>query len=161
MRYLALISLFAVSPLAFADGGAVQFQRDAGPFIVTVFAPAPLRVGPVDFSVLIQSRGTLEPVLDARVSIQLDDGVAVHATRDQAQNKLLYATTMDLHTAGRHSFTAAVKSASYEGRVAGDLNVAPPSSVAAGYRGYFSIPPLCMIIFGLREWLLRRGPSRR
>ena len=41
-----------------ADGGTLRTRQQAGPFIVSIFtAPEPLRAGPVDVSVLVQSSG--------------------------------------------------------------------------------------------------------
>ena len=52
--------------LLFADGGIVQFQKQAGPFFVTVFsAPVPLRVGAADLSVMVQKADDRSEVLDA------------------------------------------------------------------------------------------------
>ena len=55
-----------------ADGGAIQFQGDAGPFHVTVFTMPPiLSAGPVDVTVLVQDRSKLNPLLDANVTLDL------------------------------------------------------------------------------------------
>src|SRR6266481_691138 len=55
-----------------ADGGAIQFQGDPGPFHVTVFTLPPiLSAGSVDVTVLVQDRSKLNPLLDARVTLDL------------------------------------------------------------------------------------------
>ena len=55
-----------------ADGGAIQFQGDVGPFHVTVFTLPPiLSAGPVDVTVLVQDRSKLSPLLDADVTLDL------------------------------------------------------------------------------------------
>src|SRR5271165_5347656 len=55
-----------------ADGGAIQFQGDAGPFHVTVFTLPPiLSAGPVDVTVLVQDRSKLSPLVDASVTLDL------------------------------------------------------------------------------------------
>src|SRR5262245_5830682 len=52
---LIAIAVFDYRITARADGGAEQFERSAGPFVVTVFTtPSPLRAGLVDISLLIQ-----------------------------------------------------------------------------------------------------------
>src|ERR1700722_8594089 len=57
-----------------ADGGAIQFQGETGSFHVTVFTLPPiLTAGPVDVTVLIQDRSKLVPVLDERVTFDLDE----------------------------------------------------------------------------------------
>src|SRR6185369_1449073 len=81
---------------AHADGGVVQFKKSAGPFVITVFTtPSPLRAGPVDISLLIQSRENQQPALDCQALVQLRKEGAMNirseATHEAAQNKLLYA----------------------------------------------------------------------
>ena len=104
-RLLVLAVAAASAPRVFADGGAVQFRQETGPFLVTLFAaPAPLRAGPVDLSVMVQDRTSLEPVLDADVSLRLSaeggPGSSARLTRANAQNKLLYAAPIDISKAG-------------------------------------------------------------
>ena len=49
-----LAVVFLAQPTAFADGGAVQFRTNAGPYVITVFtSPSPLSAGPADISVLL------------------------------------------------------------------------------------------------------------
>lgn len=106
MRKLLLLGVLARSAL-FGDGGTLQFRRETPELSVTVFtSPAPLSSGPADISILLQKRETLEPVLDADVSIfmrnvVLGNDVHARATREQAQNKLLYAAPITLGESGR------------------------------------------------------------
>jgi hypothetical protein len=62
-----LLSICALAVLAtalFADGGTVLSRQESGPFVITVFAaPVPIRAGPIDVTVLVQRRDSLEPVL--------------------------------------------------------------------------------------------------
>src|SRR5689334_6537031 len=79
---------------AHADGGVVQFEKSAGPFVITVFTtPSPLRAGPVDISLMIQSHDSQQPVLDCQAIVQLrKEGAASirsEATHETAQNRLL------------------------------------------------------------------------
>jgi len=67
-----------------ADGGAVVLRQTSGPFVVTAF------LAPGDLSVLVQDAKSLDPILDADVTIAFD-GAPLRATHGQAQNKLLYA----------------------------------------------------------------------
>ena len=61
--------LLFLARTSWADGGAIQFQGDAGSFHVTVFTLPPiLSAGPVDVTVLIQDRSKLNPLLDAQVT---------------------------------------------------------------------------------------------
>ena len=98
----ALLLAVLVRPTLFGDGGTLQFRGETPELSVTVFtSPAPLSAGPADISVLLQKRETLEPVLDAEVSIVMravasGSEIRVRATREQAQNKLLYAAPLTL-----------------------------------------------------------------
>src|SRR5262245_57509278 len=57
---------------AHADGGTVQFKKSAGPFSITVFTtPSPLRAGPVDISLMIQSSVNQQPLLDCVTEVHL------------------------------------------------------------------------------------------
>src|SRR2546425_1814223 len=100
--FLLLVVMILAQATAFADGGTVQLRKEAGPLVITVFSsPAPLSAGPVDISLLLQNRTGLEPVLDATVSLVLradTSGTEIRArpTREQAQNKLLYAAPVTL-----------------------------------------------------------------
>src|SRR5713101_6026205 len=102
---LLLAALLAFSSRAQADGGFVELHQEVGPFVVTVFsAPGPLRAGPVDISVLVQDRSN-RPVLDGEVFVRLsrESGMTLveRATREMAQNKLLYSAVMNLPEAGQ------------------------------------------------------------
>src|SRR5262249_13959209 len=116
--------------LAKGDGGIVLSHQAKGPFSVTVFvSPEATRGGLTDVSVLVQSRKSGEVVLDADVSLTVEPTKAlamdrseefcglsptsavfpladmgqwatVTARREQASNKLLYATNLKLNTPG-------------------------------------------------------------
>ena len=56
-RSSSLIAL-GLEAVVWADGGLLRARQEAGPFIVSIFtAPEPLRAGPVEVSVLVQSSG--------------------------------------------------------------------------------------------------------
>src|SRR5882724_2137054 len=102
---LAVMTLLQTT--AFADGGTVQLRKEAGAFVITVFTSlAPLSAGPADISLLLQNRNGLEPILDASVSLHLraaasSTEIQARATREQAQNKLLYAAPVTLAESGK------------------------------------------------------------
>src|SRR5580692_2130367 len=75
MRALIIVftSIVCFAQMGWADGGAIQFQGDAGSFHVTVFTLPPiLSAGPGDVTVLVQDRPKLNPLLDACVTLDLD-----------------------------------------------------------------------------------------
>jgi hypothetical protein len=183
---VALRLMYALAVLAaplFGDGGAVLSRQESGPFVITVFAPLPIRAGPVDVTVLVQTRSALEPVLDANVSILLD-GVTQIATRSQAQNKLLYAATLNLPHPGEWNYTVCVKSSAAQVvhatfsrvssipktnaaeaactvAISGSFQAAEPAPPLAAYTFYLAIPPVLIAIFILHQWLSRRSAPRR
>src|SRR5258705_2791609 len=107
MKLLLPTLVILAQATVWADGGAVQMRKETGDLVITVFtSPAPLSVGPVDMSLLLQNRNGLEPVLDANVSLVLRSGassieVRARPTREQAQNKLLYAAAVTLPESGQ------------------------------------------------------------
>jgi hypothetical protein len=166
LRSICVLVMLAI-PL-FADGGAVLSRQDSGPFVITVFgAPVPLRAGPIDMTVMVQARDTLQPVLDADVSIRLDGASPIEAvaSRSQAQNKLLYAATFDLPRPGDWKYTVSVQNAAGQAATSGELETGQPDpmqSAAWFNQGWFylAIPPLLIAIFVLHQWLARRELQR-
>ena len=162
LHCLCALTLLAM-PL-FADGGAVLSRQESGPFVITVFAaPVPLRAGPLDLTVLVQTRDALEPVLDANVSIRLDGDsqIVAAATRSQAQNKLLYAATLNLPHPGEWKYTVSVQSALGQAAISGGFQAGPPSPPLTSYWFYLAIPLVLIAIFVLHQWLSRRSAPRR
>jgi hypothetical protein len=147
---------------AFADGGTVQLRKEAGALVITVFSsPAPLSAGLVDISLLLQNRNGLEPVLDANVSLLLRaeaSGTEIQArpTREQAQNKLLYAVPVTLAESGRWQLAITILRNGERTEATGAIDVASAPEMAASYWSYIAFPPLVIVVFAVREWLLRR-----
>src|ERR1044071_5177855 len=98
---LVALIICASAIIVRADGGVVLWQQTSGPITVTAFATqSPLRIGPADISFLIENNEQSRPILDARVFVALEDANGVtargEATHDQARNKLLYSSVMNL-----------------------------------------------------------------
>jgi hypothetical protein len=161
-KLLLLVVMILAQATAFADGGTVQLRKEAGAFVITVFSsPAPLSAGPVDISLLLQNRNGLEPVLDANVSLLLRadaSGTEIRArpTREQAQNKLLYAAPVTLPESGKWQLAITVLRNGGRTETTGTIDVAPAPEMAASYWSYIAFPPLMIVVFAIREWLLRR-----
>ena len=146
---------------AHADGGAVQFEKSAGPFIVTVFTmPTPLRAGPVDLSLMVQSRDNHQPVLDCQAIVQLRKEGATTirsaATHEAAQNKLLYAAPVKVPESGLWELEVAIKHGDDSINVAGEITVAPSNPVLLVYWRSLALPPLFISLFAVNQWLKRR-----
>ena len=146
----------------FADGGTVQLRKEVGNLAITVFtSPAPLSVGRADISLLIQNRIGLEPVLDADVRVILHEEISnsefqVDPTRMQAQNKLLYAAPVIFSKPGRWHLAVAVGRNGEKASVAGTFEVAASPARAVAYAGYIAFPPMMIVLFVIRERLIRR-----
>ncbi len=101
-----LAGLCLASRALFADGGTVQFQKHAGPFIVTLFStPVPLRVGAADLSVMLQKAEDRSAVLDAGVAVQLtksgEPQIRAAATQSTGDKQIVVCGARSL-SVGRH-----------------------------------------------------------
>ena len=180
---LSLLLFFATVGGVFADGGTVQVSREEGPFRVTIFTTsAVVRAGPEDVSVLVQDRGTQQPLLNATVRLsfrRLDQQPAVEgeawvppccrmkpqgdlagmeATHKMATNKLLYAATPTLPTAGEWEVRAEVRIADVTVSVAGPLRVEPPAPPILVYWPFFFLPVVSIAGYMLHSQL--RSPRK-
>jgi hypothetical protein len=167
MKLLFPTLLIAAQATAFADGGAVQLRKEVGDLVITVFtSPTPLSVGPVDLSLLLQNRNGLDPVLDASVSVVLvhaDSNIEFHArpSREQARNKLLYAAPVIFSRPGKWRMSVTVRRNEKEVVAAGTLDVAPSPGRELSLAGFLAFPPVMILLFVVRERLLRRRSRRR
>ncbi len=141
-----------------ADGGIVQFQKQAGPFLITLFsAPVPLRAGTADLSAMVQKIEDRSAVLDCAVVLQLshpgERDIHVAATRAQATNKLLYAAHPVLQRPGKWHVAVEIKSRGNTVRVAGDMMVLPEEAPVIAHWPYFAVLPVAVGLFALNQWL--------
>ncbi len=161
------ICICLLAPLLFADGGAVQFRKQAGPLSITVFsAPAPLRAGSADLSVLVQTAADSEAVLDATVTLRLskpgEPSIDIPATRAQATNKLLYAAQPLLPSAGRWQIDVQVSWNGNTFEAPGEITVLPQASPLNSFWPYFALAPVAVLLFLANQWLKqRRRPQPR
>ena len=165
-RFLLPAIMILAQATALADGGIVQLREETGGLVITVFtSPAPLSVGPVDVSLLLQNRNGLEPVLDANVSLAFrakdsDTEFWARPTREQARNKLLYAAPVMFSKPGKWQITVTVARNGQETHAVGILEVAPAPDGSVSYAGYLAFPPLMIALFVVRERLIRRRQSK-
>jgi hypothetical protein len=160
---LSLLSvLFLAQATALADGGTVQLRTEAGAFVITVFtSPAPLTAGPVDISLLVQNRDGLQPVLDANVSLMLraqasGTEIQAKASRQKAQNKLLFAAPVTLAESGKWQIAVTILRNGERTAATGTIDVAPPREMVDSYWGYVALPPFLIVVFVVRERLILR-----
>ena len=158
---LTLVAILAPVRL-FADGGTVQFRKEAGALLITVFtSPSPLSAGPADISLLLQKRNGLDPVLDADLSIRLrkdasDIEIQARPTRQQAQNKLLYAAPVTLSESGKWRLALTILRNGERTDATGTIDVAPAPEKAFSYWSYIAFPLLMIALFVIRERLISR-----
>jgi hypothetical protein len=166
-RGLLLVpALLTFSSWAQADGGFVELHQEVGPFVVTVFsAPGALRAGPVDISVLVQDRASGQPVLDGEVFVRLsrESGMTLveRATREGAQNKLLYSALINLPEAGQWELEVTITRGTETARVVGQVSAAAPTPFLFSYWRSLLLPPIVIAVFALNQWLrLRASPEK-
>ena len=165
-RFLLPAMMILAQATALADGGAVQLRKEAGDLLITIFtSPAPLSVGPVDISLLLQNRNGFEPVLDASVALVFrahDSEMEFWArpTREQARNKLLYAAPVMFSKPGKWHVAVTVARNGLETHAVGSLEVAPATHRTVSYAGCLAFPPLMIVLFVVRERLIRRRKSK-
>ena len=161
MSFIAISSGAAIPP-AQAHGALAQFTKAAGPFVVTVFTtPSSRRAGPVEISLLIQSRENQQAVLDcvARVQLRKDDATSIssEATHEGAQNKLLYAAQVKVPEPGVWELEAVITHENDSVEVGGSITVVPSNPVFLAYWRSLTLPPLLITLFALNQWLKRRS----
>lgn len=163
VAFVAVAFLAILLPsITYADGGTVQLRQESGDLTITVFtSPAPLSVGGADISVLVQNRAGFEPVLDADIRLILHSEISnidfdAHPTRTQAQNKLLYAAPVVFSKPGKWQIGVVAGRNGKQTSMTGTLEVNPAPPRATSYAGYIAFPPVMVVLFVIRERLMRR-----
>jgi hypothetical protein len=152
--------------LAWGDGGALVLHQRAGSVNISLFAsPSPLRVGIADLSVLLQDAETQEVLLNGAIELELskpgEKPIRVNATPGQATNRLLYAATVDIPSAGNWDIAARCRVGQEQVVVRGQLTVLTPEPPLFDYWAYFLIVPLAIGLFALNQALKTRRRSAR
>jgi hypothetical protein len=134
-------------------------MEKAGPFLITVFSdPTPLRVGPVDISVMVQEGDSGRPILEAEVTVRLQkygaggSPILAQATRQNATNKLLYAALVDLPAPGLWELQV---TAQYQAQAANVMCMAPaaqPRFMPRSWRLYAALLSVTIGGVALHQW---------
>jgi hypothetical protein len=166
MRIRVTVFGLFLAALLFADGGAVEFRKQAGSLLITVFgAPVPLRAGVADLSVLVQNVRDTSAVLDAEVDLTLSRAgemeISLPATRAQATNKLLYAAYPVLPSAGEWRLNVQVKSLGRLVAVDGAIVVTPRQTSVIAYWPYIAFVPIAIVLFLVNQYLKSRSRQLR
>ena len=185
---LIFVLLLFLARTTWADGGAIQFQGDAGPFHVTVFTLPPiLSAGSVDVTVLIQDRSKLDPLLDALVTLDLtaqsgaDSGQRLLEKRglgtprlrpehclarlpifqpdsNHGENRLLYGALVQVPYSGIWKLKINIQRDSETESVETLLKVNAPAPPPLAYWQLFILPPIAVFGFILNR-MARNGRS--
>lgn len=168
-RAVALSITLAVPGLeavVWADGGVLRARQKAGPFTVSIFTtPEPLRVGPVDVSVLVQSSGG-RVLTDAVVDVLFESATRpierrrARATEGASSNKLAKAAVVDLPAAGQWTLTVSVRANADAGTVTCLLPVAPSASRMSLLWPWLLVPPVVIALFAVHQTLKDRDRRR-
>jgi hypothetical protein len=172
---------------SWADGGAIQFQGDAGSFHVTVFTLPPiLSAGSVDVTVLIQDRSKLNPLLDARVTLDLTAQAGaeggkifpkkeawappacalnvppslanIPAKLNHGENRLLYGALVQVPDSGIWKLQVNIQRDSETESVSTLLKVNSPAPPPLAYWQLFILPPIAVFGFILNR-MARNGKA--
>ena len=162
-----LLGLFTVvlcvSPLSKsirADGGEILCQRTNDSVQITVFsAQTPVRIGASDISFLVESATDSQPILDARVFVELksESGKILHAeaSRALARNKLLYCCLLDFPEAGHWTMKVIVKHGTGSSVLVHHLQVAEGVPTLLAHWKLLIFPPLLTFLFIANQFLRR------
>lgn len=181
MRIPLTFAFLVMTPfLLFADGGVSVGQFAKGDLRVTVFAaPAPVRAGPLDVSVLVQEIPTNEPVTDATVAFSLQKvsppsperirlpawcsssppGSWIAASSAHSNNKLLSGAYLPLPESGRWELTLRISRGTVDFTESILLDALPPRNLLATWWPFIALVPATIILYAWRSSLVRRRKS--
>jgi hypothetical protein len=168
-----LLLLIGLTARCWADGGVILSRQKIDNLDLTVFAaPAPLRAGPVDISVLVQEAGKPDPVLDAQVEVvwtanpdaptewmpaccSMGTGNRMNATLSNSQNKTLYSAMVPIKSAGISHLSVHVKRGDVSAPLSCEINVLPPRPPVLAYWPFLAFPPVLIVGFTIHQRLTR------
>ena len=158
---LVLVVLLLFPGLLRADGGTVRFSKQCAGYRITLFTlPTSLRAGVVDFSVLVQSTKSNQPLLDVPVAVHVypemhpQQRSGGQATTAAATNKLFHAIALELSKPGRWHVEVVVGADSPVETV---LEVGPPMPAWIDLGLWIGWPALAILLFALHQYLARRA----
>jgi hypothetical protein len=174
-KFILCYALLTAARIAWADGGAIHFQGDAGVFRVALFTQPPiLRAGLIDVTLLLQDRSNLNPLLDAKVTFDLmpqdrngrqqtqwmPPACAMNKTVDltnipaklgHGENRLLYGNGVQIPTSGFWKLKAIIHRGAETAEIETLLNVAPAPLPPLAYWHLFLFAPAGILGFVLLQ----------
>jgi len=173
--FLLCWALLSVDQMAWADGGAIQFQGDAGAFRATLFTQPPiLHAGLIDVTLLLQDRSNLSPLLDAKVTFDLMpqerndvqqtqwmppactmnktvDPTNIPANLGHGENRLLYGNVVQIPASGHWKLKAIIQRGAETAEIETLLNVTPAPLPPLAYWHLFLFAPAAILGFVLHQ----------
>jgi hypothetical protein len=154
--------------VAAADGGTMRLSQRKGNYQITVFTtPTPVRVGPVDISVLVQDAATGEPAPDLQVMIKATHGgpmgmtLCHAATTDAATNKLFHAAIFELPEPGEWNVEVSIGGSLGKAQVHFELESAEPMPRWLTLWPWIGWPVIAIMLFGIHQVLVKGRPDQR
>ncbi len=161
-RLLGLMILLPYSMLL-ADSGLIRVSQVQGPFRITIMTdPTPIRVGEVDIAVLVQNAetGTTQLDVDVTMECEQEDGLRmlVDASRNNADNQLLYAAKFTLPASGLWHVQTTVRDHESASMVEWSFNASGPLPPLAKAWPWLLPAPIGIACYAINR-RLRRPPS--
>ncbi|MCH2141807.1 MAG: hypothetical protein MK077_02255 [Phycisphaerales bacterium] len=159
MKPMGILILMCLTTLANADSGLVRLSEPLGPWKVTLLTdPTPLREGPVDFSVLVQSQDTGETLLDADVSLDLTHSVAglimtVPASTEVSENAMLHAAKFVLPEPGQWSGRIKIQVEDHKDELTFEFTAAPPLPAWTSWWPWLIPAPVALCLYAANRRL--------
>jgi hypothetical protein len=159
----AWFALGVESPVAMGDGGTLRFSGRRADRLITVFtAPAPLRSGPVDISILLQDADSGTPLSDVPIMVRahpthsLGEKINVPATTEAATNKLMRAARLDFTEPGTWHVQVDVQDRAQEVQIEFDVEVAEALPQWLEMWPWICLPIPVIALFGIHQVFARR-----
>jgi hypothetical protein len=144
--------------------GRLAFAAEQGTERISVFvSPDPLRAGPVDISILLQSIETGHPIDSSQILVRITpqspgtEPVYALATQAAATNKLLRAALVDLPTPGLWDVAIAyTTSQNLTREVSFTVEASPRLPPWLTAWPQFCWPAVVVLLYGIHRWLVAR-----
>ncbi len=143
LSFILFNVLFALSRTAWADGGAIQFQGDSGPFLTAQDSNNPQKTEWMPPACAVTKTGDLSNVT---------------AQPAHGENRLLYGAVVQIPSSGRWQLKAQIQRDAEKTELETLLVVKPALLPPLAYWHLFLFPPVAILGFVLHQ--VARGKRR-